>query len=105
MVARVEDHQLLRRLLLLIQVTGRIFEQNNQINPLMYYNGDGKGGCSMQEDLNKEILIELKKINQKLDELNEEPQVLSKSMKVIALFIGFTVIGPIVAILISKLFE
>lgn len=59
----------------------------------------------MQEDLNKEILIELKKINQKLDELNEEPQVLSKSMKVIALFIGFTVIGPIVAILISKLFE
>ncbi|AWE07644.1 hypothetical protein DCE79_09730 [Lysinibacillus sp. 2017] len=59
----------------------------------------------MSEELNKEILLELKKINQKLDELNESPQALSKPMKFIALFIGFTVIGPFVAVLLSKLFE
>lgn len=58
----------------------------------------------MQEDLNKEILLELKKLNQKLDELNE-PQGLSKPMKFFALFIGFSIIGPIVAVLLSKLFE
>jgi F0F1-type ATP synthase assembly protein I len=63
------------------------------------------GELSMQEDLNKEILLELMKINEKLDKLNEEPQGLSKPMKVIALFIGFTVIGPLVAIVLSKLFE
>ncbi|NRD77102.1 hypothetical protein HPT25_06280 [Bacillus sp. BRMEA1] len=58
----------------------------------------------MQEDLKKEILLELKKINQKLDELNQ-PQSLSNPMKIVALFIGFTVIGPFIAMLLSKLFE
>jgi len=59
----------------------------------------------MQEDLNKEILLELKKINAKLDELNKEPRFLSKRMKIIAVFIGFTVIGPLVAMLVSKLLD
>ncbi|MBT2655924.1 hypothetical protein J7E81_11880 [Bacillus sp. ISL-18] len=58
----------------------------------------------MQEDLNKEILLELKKLNQKLDELNK-PQGLSKSMKFFALFIGFSVIGPFVAVLLATLFK
>jgi hypothetical protein len=51
------------------------------------------------------ILIELKEINQKLDELNDSPQGLSNPVKFIALFIGFTVIGSIFAILLPKLFE
>jgi hypothetical protein len=33
----------------------------------------------LSEELNKEILLELKKINQKLDELNESPQGLSSN--------------------------
>jgi F0F1-type ATP synthase assembly protein I len=57
----------------------------------------------MSDDVNKEILLELKKIIQKLDEINDSPQGLSKPMKIIAIFIGFTVIGPFVAILLSKL--
>ena len=59
----------------------------------------------MSEEMNKEILLELKKINQKLEELNEQPKALSTSMKFIALFIGFMVIGPITTILISSMFE
>jgi hypothetical protein len=58
----------------------------------------------MQEELNKEILLELKKLSQKLDELNEL-QGLSKPMKFFALFIGFSVIGPFVAVLLSMLFQ
>lgn len=58
----------------------------------------------MSEEMNREILLELKKINQKLEELNEQPKTLSATTKFIALFIGFMVIGPFATILISSLF-
>jgi hypothetical protein len=56
----------------------------------------------MSDDLSKEILKELKEINEKLDNLYE-PKGLSVPMKIIALFIGFMVIGPIIALLLSRL--
>lgn len=59
----------------------------------------------MPGELNKEILEELQKINGKLDGLIREPQPLSKYTKVIALIIGFLVVGPFMLILLSKLFE
>lgn len=59
----------------------------------------------MSEEMNKEILLELKKINQKLDELNASPKPLSNYTKIIAVFVGFTVIGPIIAVMISSLVE
>ncbi len=55
----------------------------------------------MSEDLQKEILEELKKINEKLD----EPKGLSTPMKFVALILGFLVIGPILAFLLSFLFN
>ncbi|MGO4501137.1 hypothetical protein AB4114_35440 [Paenibacillus sp. 2RAB27] len=53
----------------------------------------------MSDELSEEILKELKKINEKLDILNE-PKGLSTPMKIIAFF----VIGPMVALLLTGLF-
>jgi len=58
----------------------------------------------MSDELSKEILNELKKINEKLDNLYE-PKGLSMPLKIIALFIGFMVIGPMVLLLLSRLFH
>ncbi|WP_192894662.1 hypothetical protein [Paenibacillus contaminans] len=58
----------------------------------------------MSDELSKEILNELKKINEKLDNLYE-PKGLSIPLKIIALFIGFMVIGPMVLLLLSRLFH
>lgn len=55
----------------------------------------------MSEDLQKEILEELKKINKKLD----EPKGLSTPMKFVALILGFLVIGPLLAYILSLLFN
>ena len=52
----------------------------------------------MSGDLDKEILMELKKINEKLDAMNE-PRGLSTSMKVFAFFFGGLVVAPIVSFL------
>jgi hypothetical protein len=57
----------------------------------------------MSDDFSKEILKELKEINEKLDNLNE-PKGWSVPMKITALFIG-TVIGPIIAVLLFILFR
>jgi len=58
----------------------------------------------MSDELNKEILKELKKIHEKLDNLNEH-RGLSSPMKIIALFFGFMVIGPLFGFIISRLFN
>lgn len=58
----------------------------------------------MSDELSKEILNELKKINEKLDNLYE-PKGLSMPLKIIALFIRFMVIGPMVLLLLSRLFQ
>ncbi|WP_192894682.1 hypothetical protein [Paenibacillus contaminans] len=58
----------------------------------------------MSDEISKEILEELKKINEKLDSLNE-PKGLSTPMKIVALFFGFIVIGPLIALLLSRLFR
>jgi F0F1-type ATP synthase assembly protein I len=62
------------------------------------------GALSMSDELSKEILDELKKMNEKLDNLNE-PNGLSTPMKIVALFFGFMVIGPFIALLLSRLFH
>lgn len=58
----------------------------------------------MSDELSKQILNELKKNNEKLDNLYE-PKGLSIPLKNIALFIGFMVIGPMVLLLLSRLFH
>ncbi|WP_240419201.1 hypothetical protein [Paenibacillus periandrae] len=49
----------------------------------------------MSEELNKEILDELKKINQKLDAISEQRGI-STPLKFIAVIIGFIIIGPLI---------
>ncbi|MEC0226124.1 hypothetical protein [Paenibacillus alba] len=56
----------------------------------------------MSENLSQDILKELKEINQKLDKMNES-KGLSLPMKILALCIGFAVIGPLIVILLSRL--
>ncbi|MCM3781900.1 hypothetical protein M3231_02835 [Neobacillus mesonae] len=56
----------------------------------------------MSDQLNKEILEELKKINNKLDSLNNT-KGLSTPIKIIAVILGFMVIGPLIAFLFSLL--
>ncbi|WP_173915332.1 hypothetical protein [Halobacillus sp. Marseille-Q1614] len=53
----------------------------------------------MSEELNREILEELKKMNERLDKL-EKTKGLSPAMKIIALLFGFLVIGPAVTFFI-----
>ncbi|MGG3281865.1 hypothetical protein [Paenibacillus solani] len=57
----------------------------------------------MSEELNREILRELKEINNKLDTLNSS-KGLSGTLKVIALIFGFLVIGPLLIGIIVYLF-
>lgn len=49
----------------------------------------------MSEDLNKELLKELKEINHKLDAINSSSRGLSGSLKLIAVIFGFVVVGPL----------
>ncbi|MEK3720456.1 hypothetical protein [Paenibacillus sp. FSL H8-0034] len=49
----------------------------------------------MSEELNREILVELKKINQKLDAISERRGI-STPLKFMAVIIGFIIIGPLI---------
>lgn len=49
----------------------------------------------MSEELNREILDELKKINQKLDTIGEQRGI-SAPLKFIAIIIGVTIVGPLI---------
>lgn len=57
----------------------------------------------MSEDQNREIMRELKEINNKLDTLNSSKGI-SGTLKVIALIFGFLVIGPLLIGIIMYLF-
>jgi hypothetical protein len=60
-----------------------------------------KGGLrAMSEELNQEILDELKKINQKLDTIDQQRGI-STPLKFIAVIIGVTIIGPLIMVLIG----
>lgn len=60
----------------------------------------------MSEQINQEILHELKKINEKLDRLEAETEKgLSTPMKIVALLFGLFIIGPIFSFLIISLFS
>ncbi len=54
----------------------------------------------MQEDINREVLEELKKINQKLDALGEQ-RGLSTPLKIIAVIVGFALVGPLLLWILS----
>ncbi|SFL49415.1 hypothetical protein SAMN03159341_106353 [Paenibacillus sp. 1_12] len=54
----------------------------------------------MSEELNHEILDELKKINQKLDAMDKQRGI-SAPLKFIAVIIGFIIIGPMIMIAIG----
>jgi F0F1-type ATP synthase assembly protein I len=58
----------------------------------------------MSDELSKEILEELKKLNEKIDQLQTQ-KGLSTPMKFVAILLGFVVIGPTITILISRLFN
>jgi uncharacterized membrane protein (DUF106 family) len=53
----------------------------------------------VSDDYNKQILDELKKMNEKLEELSNKQSGLSTPMKFIALVVGFMVLGPLFAFL------
>ncbi|SEG72101.1 hypothetical protein [Paenibacillus sp. UNC499MF] len=55
----------------------------------------------MNEEINKEILKELRILNEKIDHLSAKG--LSTPYKLLAVFIGFAVIGPIVLVIVSVL--
>jgi hypothetical protein len=69
---------------------------------------DLKGGLrEMSEELNQEILDELKKINQKLDTIGEQRGI-STPLKFIAIIIGVTILGPLIMLaigIISRFFK
>ncbi|MDQ0298523.1 hypothetical protein J2S78_000931 [Salibacterium salarium] len=56
----------------------------------------------MSDEQEKQILHEL---NAKLDEMSNKNQGLSTPVKIIALFIGFTVLGPLCAYLFEAASE
>lgn len=58
----------------------------------------------MSDETNNEILVELKKINEKLDQL-QASKGLSMPMKFVAIVLGFVIIGPALTILLSWLFH
>lgn len=58
----------------------------------------------MNEEINKEILKELKILNEKIDHLSAA-RGLSAPYKLLAVFIGFAVIGPIVLVMVSVLLK
>ncbi|WP_368505197.1 hypothetical protein AB3N04_06030 [Alkalihalophilus sp. As8PL] len=62
----------------------------------------------MTDPTNREILEELKAINQKLDEVNErakKPKGLSTPMVIIAIALGFYILGPMLSTLLMLLFD
>ncbi|NQX58338.1 hypothetical protein [Paenibacillus qinlingensis] len=59
---------------------------------------------SMSDEMSKEILEELKRINEKLDQL-QTSKGLSTPMKFVAILLGFVVIGPAITILVSRFFN
>lgn len=58
----------------------------------------------MTDDTNKEILLELKKMNERLEKM-EKSKGLSTPKAFIALFLGFSIIGPIATGILSILFN
>jgi len=56
----------------------------------------------MSDDINRQVLEELRKMNEKLDRLQESKR-LSTPMKLVAIFLGFLIIGPLFAGVISYL--
>ncbi|MGM1044768.1 MAG: hypothetical protein ACQEXX_01340 [Bacillota bacterium] len=58
----------------------------------------------LDDDLDREILRELKEINNKLDTMNSSKGI-SGTLKVIALIFGFLVIGPLLAGIMVYLFN
>ncbi|CAM4423736.1 hypothetical protein FHS16_003754 [Paenibacillus endophyticus] len=57
----------------------------------------------MSDGINKKLPEEVKDTNARLGSLNE-PRGLSAPMKLIALVLGFIVIGPLLVLLLSQLF-
>ncbi|WP_454191210.1 hypothetical protein [Paenibacillus sp. Marseille-Q7038] len=57
----------------------------------------------MSDEMNKEILEELKRINEKLDRL-DSGKGLSAPLAIIAIIFGFTFVGPLILMLIGLLF-
>ncbi|PEJ57781.1 MULTISPECIES: hypothetical protein [unclassified Bacillus (in: firmicutes)] len=58
----------------------------------------------MSEELNKEILKELKALNSKLESLNDERNKgLSTFGKFVAIFLGFGLVGPLVSYIMIPL--
>ncbi|OAB32707.1 hypothetical protein PMSD_17205 [Paenibacillus macquariensis subsp. defensor] len=58
----------------------------------------------MSEEINREILKELKEINNKLDNMNSSKGI-SGTLKVIAIIFGFLVIGPVLVGIMAYLFN
>ncbi|MBD8071178.1 hypothetical protein [Bacillus sp. PS06] len=57
----------------------------------------------MKEPTNKELLVEIIKLNDRIDRLEQltnEPKGLSTPVKFIALFLGFVILGPILSTVI-----
>lgn len=52
------------------------------------------GGTKVSDELNRQILEELKQINVRLDSI-EAKKGLSTPMKLVAAFLGFTLVGPL----------
>lgn len=66
-----------------------------------------KGEEILSEPTNQDILEELRKLNEKIDKLNErtkEPKGISTPLALIALFLGYAILGPIITMLIMPLF-
>jgi hypothetical protein len=64
-------------------------------------------GKKMSDELNQQILEELKKINGRLQKI-EERRGLSTPVKFIAIIVGFVLIGPLLSallLLITRLFN
>ncbi|MBD7969474.1 hypothetical protein [Paenibacillus gallinarum] len=57
----------------------------------------------MSDEMNKEILEELKRINEKLDNLNIR-KGLSTPFAIMAIVFGFSFVGPLILILIGVFF-
>ncbi|GIP43529.1 hypothetical protein J45TS6_19880 [Paenibacillus sp. J45TS6] len=57
----------------------------------------------MSDEVNKEILEELKRINEKLDHLNSR-KGLSTPLAIMAIVFGFSFVGPLILMLIGVIF-
>lgn len=62
----------------------------------------------MPEPTNQDLLNEIKKLNEKIDQLNankNESKRIPTPLALIGLFLGFAIIGPIVGMLIMTILE